>query len=255
MTLTRQELSGFLEEKYNQYNHPGFIPLDPVSVPHSFTRKEDIEIAGFLTATISWGTRTSIVKDARALLKRMDCSPHEFLTQSEPSEFDPFRSFYHRTFNGEDCVFFLRSLRNIYLHHSGLEGCFSAGKTHGMKTGLTEFRKIFLEIPHEKRSEKHLPDPEKGSSCKRLNMFLRWMVRDDSRGVDFGLWKEIRPSGLFCPLDVHTARVARKLGLITRKQNDWRAVEELTANLRSFDPKDPVKYDFALFGLGIFEKF
>ena len=255
MDLTHQELFGFLEKKYHQYNNTAFIRLDPISVPHQFNRKEDIEIAGFLTATISWGNRASIVKDANRLLAQMNCSPYLFITEASSSGFKSFSTFYHRTFNGKDCIFFLESLRNIYLHHGGLENCFSGTKPAGMKETITSFRRLFLETTHEKRSEKHIPDPSKGSSCKRINMFLRWMVRKDDHGVDFGLWKKISPSDLFCPLDIHTGNVARKLGLITRKQNDWKAVEELTVNLRSFDPTDPVKYDLALFGLGIFEKF
>jgi len=255
MELSHQEFFGFLEEKYNLYNNPAFIGPDPVSVPHQFALKEDIEIAAFLSAAISWGNRVSIVKDANRLVSMMDCSPFHFITEASRSEFSSFSVFYHRTFNGLDCLFFLESLRNIYLHHGGLEACFSGESHTGMMEKISGFRKIFLEAPHEKRSEKHLPDPLRGSSCKRINMFLRWMVRNDGRGVDFGLWKKISPAELLCPLDIHSGNVARKLGILKRKQNDWKAVEELTARLRSLDPADPVKYDFALFGLGIFEKF
>ena len=255
MDLTHQELFDFLEEKYHQYNNTAFIGLDPISVPHQFTRKEDIEIAGFLSATISWGNRASIVKDANRMLQQMDCSPFLFITNASSSEINSFKTFYHRTFNGEDGIFFIESLKNVYLHHGGLENCFSGIEKIGMKETIAGFRQLFLETSHKKHSEKHISDPYKGSSCKKINMFLRWMVRNDDKGVDFGLWKNISPSDLFCPLDVHSGNVARKLGMITRKQNDWKAVEELTAKLRSFDPADPVKYDFALFGLGIFEKF
>ena len=255
MELSHQEFFGFLEEKYNLYNNPAFIGPDPVSVPHQFALKEDIEIAAFLSAAISWGNRVSIVKDANRLVSMMDCSPFHFITEASRSEFNSFSAFYHRTFNGLDCLFFLESLRNIYLHHDGLEACFSGEFHTGMKEKITGFRKIFIEPPHEKRTEKHLPDPMKGSSCKRINMFLRWMVRDDGKGVDFGLWKKISPAELLCPLDIHSGNVARKLGILKRKQNDWKAVEEMTSVLRSLDPADPVKYDFALFGLGIFEKF
>jgi uncharacterized protein (TIGR02757 family) len=255
MDLSHQELFDFLEEKYLQYNNTDFIGLDPISIPHQYTRKEDIEIAGFLTAVISWGNRTSIVKDANRMLRQMDCSPYLFITEASSADFNSFDSFYHRTFNGQDCIFFLESLKNIYLHHGGLENSFSGVNRSGMKDAITEFRKLFLEPNHEKRSEKHISDPAKGSSCKRINMFLRWMVRKDKRGVDFGLWTKISPSELYCPLDVHTGNVARKLGMIKRNQNDWKAVEELTLNLQMLDPVDPVKYDFALFGLGIFEKF
>jgi uncharacterized protein (TIGR02757 family) len=253
MALNHQELFNFLEEKYLLYNTPEFIKPDPVSVPHHFSKKEDIEIVGFLTAVISWGNRTSILNDASRLLQMMGDSPFDFIT-SFP-DFRSFGRFYHRTFNGEDCIFFLESLRNIYFHHGGLEECFSFSGRSGIPASILNFRKIFLSIPHPARSEKHLPDPNKNSSCKRINMFLRWMVRSDKQGVDFGLWKKISPSELMCPLDVHSSNVARKLGLLSRKQNDWKAVEELTVNLRKFDPADPVKYDFALFGLGVFEKF
>jgi uncharacterized protein (TIGR02757 family) len=255
MELSHQELLDFLEAKYDQYNRPEFIETDPISIPHRFSRKEDIEIAAFLTATISWGNRPSIVKDAKKLLGMMDHTPYEFILHSGRYETEQFESFYHRTFNGTDCIFFLESLKNIYQHHDGLESLFLPNDTTGIKGALCCFRSTFLEIDHPRRSEKHIADPYKGASAKRLLMFLRWMVRHDKRGVDFGLWKKITPSSLMCPLDVHSGNVARKLGLLQRKQNDWKAVEELTENLRQFDAEDPVKYDFALFGLGVFEKF
>ncbi len=255
MELSHQELFDFLEAKYEQYNHPEFIETDPISIPHRFTRKEDIEIAAFLTATISWGNRLSILKDADRLLGMMGFSPYEFILHSGRYETEQFESFYHRTFNGTDCIFFLESLKNIYQHHDGLESLFLPDDTTGIKGALCRFRSTFLEIDHTHRSEKHVADPFRGASAKRLLMFLRWMVRNDHRGVDFGLWNKISPSILMCPLDIHSGNVARKLGLLKRKQNDWKAVEELTENLRQFDPKDPVKYDFALFGLGVFEKF
>lgn len=255
MELLHQELFDFLEAKYEQYNRPEFIETDPISVPHRFTRKEDIEIAAFLTATISWGSRQSILKDAENLIKMMDQSPYEFILNSDNTEKKRFKSYYHRTFNGEDCIFFLESLENIYRNHQGLEPLFIIDKGTGIREVLCRFRSIFLETGHPRRSEKHIADPCRGASAKRLLMFLRWMVRKDNRGVDFGLWGKIPSSILMCPLDVHSGNVARKLGLLKRKQNDWRSVEELTASLRQFDPDDPVKYDFALFGLGIFEHF
>ena len=255
MELSYQELFEFLEAKYEQYNRPEFIETDPISIPHRFTRKEDIEIAAFLTATISWGNRLSILKDADKLLGMMDHSPYEFILYSGRYETEKFESFYHRTFNGRDCIFFLESLKNIYQHHEGLESLFLQDDTTGIKGALCCFRSTFLEIDHPRRSEKHIADPCRGASAKRLLMFLRWMARNDYRGVDFGLWNKISPSILMCPLDVHSGNVARKLGLLQRKQNDWKAVEELTENLRQFDPEDPVKYDFALFGLGVFEQF
>jgi uncharacterized protein (TIGR02757 family) len=255
MELSHQELFYLLEAKYEQYNRPEFIETDPISVPHHFTRKEDIEIAAFLTATISWGNRPSIVKDADKLLRMMEFSPYEFILHSGRKETERFESFYHRTFNGSDCIFFLESLKNIYQNHEGLESLFLPDDTTGIKGALCHFRSIFLENDHPRRSEKHIADPFRGASAKRLLMFLRWMVRNDHRGVDFGLWKNISPHLLMCPLDIHSGNVSRKLGLLKRKQNDWKAVEELTETLRQFDPEDPVKYDFALFGLGVFEHF
>jgi uncharacterized protein (TIGR02757 family) len=249
------ELFEFLEFNYDQYNTPEFIESDPISIPHLFTKKQDIEIAGFLTATISWGTRKSIIINARKLIQMMDDDPHSFIMGA--SEFDllPFRKFVHRTFNGEDCIFFLQSLKNIFTKIESMEVLFMPANNIGMSEAIGHFREEFLLTPHQKRSEKHISDPLSGSSAKRINMFLRWMVRNDSHGVDFGLWKRITPSELMCPLDVHSGNVARKLGLLTRKSNDWKAAEELTLNLRRFDPSDPVKYDFALFGLGIYERF
>jgi uncharacterized protein (TIGR02757 family) len=255
MILSHQELFDFLEAKYEQYNQPEFIETDPVSVPHRFTRKEDIEIAGFLTATLSWGNRQSIVKDADRLIRMMDYAPYDFILNAGKSEIAGFNTFYHRTFKGEDCLFFLTSLKNIYHKYKGLEPLFIPENKAGIKEVLGRFRSAFLEIDHPSRSDKHIADPAKGASAKRLLMFLRWMARNDKKGVDFGLWKKIPASLLMCPLDVHSGNVARKLGLLQRKQNDWKAVEELTANLRQFDPEDPVKYDFALFGLGVFEHF
>jgi uncharacterized protein (TIGR02757 family) len=254
MKLAKNELLEFLELKHDQYNHPSFIESDPISIPHLFSKKQDIEIAGFLTATISWGNRKSIIANARKLLLMMDDDPHNFITEASESDLFQFRKFVHRTFNGEDCVFFLQSLKNIYTKHESMEELFLPSD-NGISHSIGNFRKEFLFTPHQKRSEKHIADPFSGSSSKRINMFLRWMVRNDSRGVDFGIWKQIDPSRLICPLDVHVGNVARKLGLLTRKGNDWKAAEELTANLRKFDPADPVKYDFALFGLGIFEDF
>jgi uncharacterized protein (TIGR02757 family) len=253
--LASADLKEFLDQKYLEFNTPRFIEKDPISVPHQFTKKEDIEIAGFLTATIAWGNRTSILKDAMKLMGMMNYSPHEFILHATRSDLKPFKLFYRRTFNGDDATFFLRSLTNIYQNHGGLETCFREVNQQGIKVVLSNFRKLFLETPHFSRSEKHISDPSKGSSAKRLLMFLRWMVRNDGHGVDFGIWDHINSSNLICPLDVHVGNVARKLGLLKRKVNDWQAAEELTDRLRKFDPDDPVKYDFALFGLGIFEKF
>jgi len=249
------ELKDFLDSKYEQYNTPAFIETDPVSIPHMFTSREDIEISAFLTATISWGLRKSILRNAENLMKMMDLAPHQFIRSFTDPDLKPFRKFVHRTFNGDDCVFFLRSLQNIYLNHGGLQSCFVSGPVPGVKSRISAFRRIFLVLPHPPRLEKHIADPVRGASCKRINMFLRWMVRDDGRGVDFGLWKPVSPAELICPLDIHSGIVARKLGLLERKANDWRSAVELTDALRKFDPADPVKYDYALFGLGVFEKF
>lgn len=247
------ELKEFLDEKYLEYNVPGFIADDPVSVPHLFDKKEDIEIAAFLTATIAWGNRKSIINNANSLMKCMGWYPHEFITNASEKDFQPLSGFVHRTFNGTDLFFFLKSLQNIYLTQGGLQAVFQKGysESGSLYGSLIHFRRVFLETPHEKRSEKHVANVAAKSSGKRLCMFLRWMVRNDRRGVDFGLWGGIPPSALMLPLDVHTGTVSRELGLLKRKQNDWQAVEEVTANLRKFDPGDPVKYDFALFGLGV----
>lgn len=256
--LSAQDLKIFLDEKVYQYNTTRFIDDDPISIPHRFTKKEDIEISGFLTATISWGQRPVILKNASQLLKRMDDSPHDFILNFQPEDLLPFRSFVHRTFNGEDCTFFLQSLKRIYREKKSLKILFteSAGKSAqpDYKDAIGMWRQFFFEIPHQSRSGKHFAHPAEGSAAKRINMFLRWMIRKDKTGVDFGIWKN-DPARLTCPLDVHSGRVARKLGLLKRKQNDWKAADELTQNLKKFDQKDPVKYDFALFGMGVFEKF
>jgi uncharacterized protein (TIGR02757 family) len=244
-----------LDQKYLVYCQERFIAGDPVSIPHLFDRKEDIEIAGFLTATISWGQRITILKSAHNLLKIMDYDPYEFIIRAGDDDLKLLESFKHRTFNGTDSRFFAESLRNIYLNHGGLENVFKNIGDDGIKSSIRHFRDVFFSIPFPARTMKHIADPTAGASAKRINMFLRWMVRKDQEGVDFGIWKSISPSQLYCPLDIHTGNVARKLGLIRRKQNDWKALEELMVHLRAFDPQDPVKYDFALFGLGIFEGF
>lgn len=248
-----KELKVFLEEKVKQYNTLDFITLDPVAVPHAFTRKEDIEIAGLLTATLAWGNRKAILKSARQLMAWMDNQPHDFVMHAKPNEWSALGRFIYRTFNGTDALFFLEALKHIYTKHGGLEAVFTRGyqQDSTIKSALEYFRQVFLNANHEKRSEKHVASPAKGSSAKRLNMYLRWMVRQDESGVDFGLWKHIPTRALMIPLDVHSGTQARNLGLLHRKQNDWKAVEELTETLRKFDPGDPVKYDFALFGMGV----
>jgi uncharacterized protein (TIGR02757 family) len=260
--LADKVLREFLEEKVSQYNRPSFIESDPVSIPHHFSRKEDIEIAGFLAATIAWGQRPVIIRNANLLMERMDLSPYEFVSAASAKELKKLETFVHRTFNGLDAKFFVLALRNIYSKHGGLENVFTEGINKSRDTGISpmqnaimHFRETFISIKHDARSDKHISNPATNSSAKRINMYLRWMVRQDNAGVDFGLWKNISPALLQIPLDVHVGNVGRQLGLLQRKQSDWKAVEELTAKLKEFDEKDPVKYDFALFGLGIFEGF
>ncbi|PLX23789.1 MAG: TIGR02757 family protein [Marinilabiliales bacterium] len=252
-----QNIKEFLDEKSDKYNHSDFIETDPIQIPHTFTDHGDIEISGFLAATIAWGQRITIIKNLRNLMTLMDHAPYEFILHHTEKDLDRFSYFKHRTFNGDDCKFFIQSLKNIYAIHGGLgkvvQNFYQAKKD--VFDVLIEFRKIFFEINHPQRTQKHFSNVLKGASAKRLNMYFRWMIREDFRGVDFGLWKEIPMSSLYLPLDVHTGNVARKLGILLRKQNDWKAVEEITQVLRTFDPVDPVKYDFALFGLGAFEKF
>jgi len=256
------DIKYLLDSRVTEYNRLDFIHSDPIQIPHRFVRKEDIEIAGFLTATISWGQRKSIINNANKLMDLMDNSPYDFLmytgsksSSDEYPEWEDIRNFVHRTFNGNDCLFFLKSLQNIYTRHGGLEAVFTKGyRASGTAFGaLQYFRETFLSVPHENRVRKHISDVTANSSAKRLNMFLRWMVRNDEQEVDFGLWENIPASALMLPLDVHTGDVARAYGLLNRKQNDWKAVEEITAILRTFDSSDPIKYDFALFGIGVFE--
>jgi uncharacterized protein (TIGR02757 family) len=250
----REGIKELLDEKYLQFNEKGFIANDPVQIPHLFSKKEDIEIAGFLAATIAWGNRKSIITNATRLMILMDNAPHEFVTQHSPKELKKFLPFVHRTFNGIDCTFFIRSLKNIYKKHGSMELAFSKGLNENdadIKNAIVYFREQFLKPEHQKRTEKHVSDPGSNSSAKRLCMYLRWMVRKDNKGVDFGIWKTIKPSQLCLPLDVHTGNVSRKLGLLKRTQNDWKAVEEITSVLRLLDKNDPVKYDFSLFGLGV----
>jgi len=254
--MKKEALKEFLDLKVLQYNHPNFLESDPIQIPHTFTRKEDIEISAFLTATISWGNRKSIITNAKKMMALFDEVPFDFIMNHQADDMSRFDAFVHRTFNGEDLSFFIKSLRHLYQHHGGLETVFkSHSKNLSLQPAITAFKEVFFEIPHPKRTTKHVSDPFKNSAAKRINMFLRWMVREDTTGVDFGIWKSISPAYLSCPLDVHSGNVARKLNLVQRKQNDAKALAELDKNLRKLDPKDPVKYDFALFGLGVFEKF
>jgi len=257
IVMSEKELKALLDQKVKLYNQVDFITYDPISVPHQFLKKEDIEIIGFITSLISWGSRILIIRTCKQIAILMDYSPFDFLTNRSVSEFRKFENFYYRTFKSDDIIFLLNALRNIYLHKGGFETIANTAfsRSFSIMDVISDIRNILLETPHVKRSEKHFPNPLKGSAAKRINMFLRWMVRKDDKGVDFGIWNKIPNNALMCPLDVHSGRVARKLGLLTRKQNDWKSVVELTQRLSCFDPDDPVKYDFALFGLGAFESY
>lgn len=254
--MTQSELKDFLDEKVLQYNTLDFIESDPVQIPHLFTQKEDIEIAGFLSATIAWGNRKMIIKNSHRMMELMGNAPYDFVMSHTETDLERLENFVHRTFNGQDFIGFIQSLQNIYKNHGGLEAVFSKNQeAHSMQKSISEFKKIFFEIPHAARTQKHISDPLNNSAAKRINMYLRWMCRQDNKGVDLGIWKSIPPALLSCPLDVHSGNVARKLGILSRKQNDGKALFELDSKLRELDPHDPVKYDFALFGLGVFEGF
>ena len=254
--MTKKELKEFLDAKVEQYNRPDFITSDPIQIPHQFNKKEDIEIAGFLSATIAWGNRKSIINNANKMLVLLEHSPHDFVMNHQESDLEKLLPFVHRTFNGGDFITFIKSLQHIYKNHNGLEAAFAKhAEKQSMQKAIHHFKQLFFEIEHLPRTQKHVSDPLKNSAAKRINMFLRWMVRDDNTGVDFGIWKTLSVSQLSCPLDVHSGNVARKLGLLKRKQNDGKALAELDYSLRKLDAKDPVKYDFALFGLGVFENF
>lgn len=254
--MTQAELKEFLDEKVELYNNPNFIESDPIQIPHLYSQKEDIEIAGFLAATIAWGNRKMIINNAQKLMNIMGNTPYDFIMTHTENDLEKLDDFVHRTFNSIDAITFIKALKNVYQNHNGLEKVFAKNsEVNSNQKSISEFKKVFFEIPHQQRTTKHISDPLNNSAAKRINMFLRWMIRNDNKGVDFGIWKTISPASLSCPLDVHSGNVARKLGLLTRKQNDAKALFELDTNLRKFDPNDPVKYDFALFGLGVFEKF
>jgi uncharacterized protein (TIGR02757 family) len=251
--LDFSNLKEFLDEKHDKFNNPNFIENDPIQIPHSFNKKEDIEISGFLAATIAWGKRSTIIASSKKMMNLMGNNPYEFVMSHSKNYLDNFPTNIHRTFNNEDFKFFITSLKNIYENHGGLENVLT--KTDNIFDNLKDFHEIFFSIPHLQRTKPHLANVASGSAAKRLNMFLRWMVRNDKRGVDFGIWKNISPACLYIPLDVHSGRIARLLGLLERNQHDWRAVDLLTQKLREFDHKDPIKYDFALFGIGVNEDF
>ena len=256
INLNKSDLKSFLDEKVELYNNPTFIESDPIQIPHAFSLKEDIEIAGFLAATIAWGNRKMIINNAKKMMNLMGNSPYDFVLNHQDYQLEKLDNFVHRTFNGGDFKTFIICLKNIYTNHNGLEAVFSNHpEKDSMQKSVSNFKQIFFEVEHQNRTQKHISDPLNNSAAKRINMFLRWMVRQDKKGVDFGIWKSISPSQLSCPLDVHSGNVARKLELLSRKQNDAKALSELDTNLRLLDKNDPVKYDFALFGLGVFEKF
>jgi uncharacterized protein (TIGR02757 family) len=252
--FSQEELQSILDEKADLYNRLEFIETDPISVPHRFSEARDIEIAGFLAATIAWGQRVTLIRNANWLLDRMDNAPADFICDFSDADLKPFEKFVHRTFNGEDCIFFLQSLQRILNENSSFENLFQT-EQGDVKSGIIHFRKCFLGEDAPSRTTRHVSNPDKNSAAKRINMFLRWMIRNDKRKVDFGIWKVFTPAQLICPLDVHSGGVARKLGILQRTQDDWQAAEELSLALSSFDPLDPVKYDYALFGLGVFEGF
>ena len=248
------DLKEFLDEKVERFNRPGFIENDPIVIPHSFRKKQDIEIAGLFAAILAWGQRTTIIRKCRELLTMMDNDPHSFILHHTRSDLRTLESFKHRTFNAVDTKYFVTFLKWYYSRHQSLEDAFIISNQTEIGTGIAKFHDLFFSLPkHPERTRKHIATPVRKSTCKRINMYLRWMVRQDNKGVDFGIWKKISPAVLICPCDVHVDRVSRKLGLIKRKQTDWETALELTMNLRKFDADDPVKYDFALFGLGVEE--
>ncbi|HEU4608887.1 MAG TPA: TIGR02757 family protein [Chitinophagaceae bacterium] len=252
------KLQSFFDDRVRLYNRVDFIARDPISIPHLFSKKQDIEIAAFFAAIFSWGNRTGIIRKARELMERMDMSPHAFCTQAGPAELKRLEGFCHRTFNSDDLYYFVDFFRRHYARHKSLEAAFSQWlppNAPDIEQALTGFRRYFFDAEHLRRTEKHIASPERNSSCKRLNMFLRWMVRKDDAGVDFGFWQKIKPAQLICPIDLHVARVARRFQMTQRPQADWQTALEITAFLRRLDPADPVRYDFALFGLGIEEKY
>ncbi|WP_299063792.1 TIGR02757 family protein [uncultured Polaribacter sp.] len=254
--MNQRELKEFLDEKVILYNNPKFIESDPIQIPHQFSKKEDIEIAAFLTATISWGNRTMIIKNSYKMMELFDNAPYDFIMNHQKNDLKVLDGFVHRTFNAIDLNQFVKSLQHIYQKHQGLENVLKVNNNEtNYKNVIHHLKQVFFEVEHQQRTQKHISDPLKNSAAKRINMFLRWMVRNDKKGVDFGIWKTHNTANLSCPLDVHSGNVARKLKLLLRKQNDWKALFELDTNLRKLDKNDPVKYDFALFGLGVFEGF
>ena len=253
-------LKELLDEKLSFYNTPSFIANDPISIPHSFSKKQDIEIAGFFAAILAWGNRTTIINNCKKLIALMDGAPHDFILNHQEDDRKRFLSFAHRTFNATDLLYFLHFLQSHYQRHSSLESAFLPAPVFQFSSGniqphLIHFHNYFFSLPqHPERTRKHISTPARGSACKRLCMYLRWMVRSDKMGVDFGIWKKVSSSQLICPLDVHVARVAQRLGLLEREAVDWKAALALTSRLREYCEDDPARYDFALFGMGVEER-
>jgi uncharacterized protein (TIGR02757 family) len=251
-----KQLKELLDQKYAEYNNKSFIDTDPIQIPHRFEQKENIEISAFLSSTIAWGQRKSIINNSKKMMAVMDNNPIEYLKNVSDKEIEKIRDITHRTFNYIDFQFFIKSLKNIYTNYGGLEKVFTDGykKNNTIKEAIRYFREIFFSIPFLERTSRHIANVEKNSAAKRINLLLMWMVRKDNSGVHFGLWNKIPTSSLMLPIDIHTGNTARALGLLNRKQNDWKAVEEVTSSLREFDPIDPVKYDFSLFGIDLNKK-
>lgn len=251
--MNSEKLKALLEEKYDKFNTTSFLEQDPLGIPHRFNRKQDIEISGFFAAILAWGNRKSIITNCSKLMHLMEEAPYEFVTSHSPTDLKRFEKFVHRTFNSTDLLFMIEAFKTIYSNFNSLEPLFVPHKSDNtVKSGLENFHKYLFELPYAPlRSKKHIATPAKKSACKRLNMYLRWMVRSDSRGVDFGIWNSIKPAQLICPLDVHVLRTANELKLLNTSKSDWQTAELLTSKLRKFDPIDPVKYDFALFGMGL----
>jgi uncharacterized protein (TIGR02757 family) len=253
MNDTFLHIQKLLNQKVVYYNNPSFIKDDPICIPHSFTKKQDIEIAGLFAAVFAWGQRVTIINKAKELMQLMDNAPHDFCSNHQPQDLKKLLHFKHRTFNTDDLLFFLQFLRQHYANFKSLETAFFPNKNMSVEGGLNHFKNYFFEQEHLPRTHKHISSPMQKSACKRLNMYLRWMVRKDGAGVDFGIWNNIKMKDLICPLDVHVSNIARQLGLLQSPKNDWIAALELTNNLKQFDANDPVKYDFALFSMGVIE--
>ncbi len=251
--LSRNDLKETLEYLYQKYNNPSFIELDPISIPHQFSKQEDIEIAGFLVSIIAWGNRKMIVRNGNRMVDFMERRPYHFVMNHTPQQLEELNCFVHRTFNGIDFTNFISLLRRFYQSYGSMGKFFEDNwlESSDLRVVISRFREVFFNDETPPRTMRHLSNIDRGAACKRICMSLRWFVRKDNNGVDFGLWKKIPSSALYLPLDIHSARVGREFGLLQRKQNDWRAVEEITQNLRVFDSNDPVKYDYSLFGVGV----